>query len=147
MEDSLKSVAQHTLQYAIHHGVQVEVYASSQRELQIEAANKRVETLKEATESGLAVRVVNAGRLGFAYTSDLKPTALREAVDAAMAASDFMPRDEHLRHCRLMTMTWGDTRWKKRSIWHCRPRKSRALLIGVSHRWSAPFMMRKNSRW
>ncbi len=96
MEDSLKSVAQHTLQYAIHHGVQVEVYASSQRELQIEAANQRVETLKEATESGLAVRVVNAGRLGFAYTSDLKPTALREAVDAAMAASDFMPRDEHL---------------------------------------------------
>ncbi len=96
MQDLLKNAGQRALEYAMKYNVQAEVYASSQREMQIEAASHQVATLKEASESGLAVRVLNGGRLGFAYTSDLKPDALHEAVDAAIAVSKFMPVDEHL---------------------------------------------------
>ena len=44
-----------------------------------------MENLKVAQESGVGIRIIRNGCLGFAYTSDLSRTALREAVDAALA--------------------------------------------------------------
>ncbi len=96
MKDMLKSAAYQALNYALKSGAEVEVYAGSHRKLQIEVAQGRVETLKEAAEAGLGIRIVNSGRLGFAYTSDLKPSALRETVDTALQTSGYMSADPHL---------------------------------------------------
>lgn len=96
MEDMVKSASEQALQYAVESGVEAEVYASGQRELKIEVAQKRVENVKEARESGLSVRIINQGRLGFAYTSDLKPSAIKETIEAAIQASAYMPIDVDL---------------------------------------------------
>jgi len=90
------NAADYALKYALKSGVEAEIYACSRRELQIEVAQGQVETLKEAVESGLGIRIINSHRLGFAYTSDLKPQALKEAVDTALQTSGYMPADPHL---------------------------------------------------
>ena len=56
----------------------------------------QVENLKEAVESGLGIRIVNSQRLGFAFTSDLKPQALKAAAQTALETSGYMPADAHL---------------------------------------------------
>ena len=54
-----------------------------------------VETLKEAEEIGLGLRVINKGRLGFAYTSDLSALAVEEVVADAVSISKYTAADEN----------------------------------------------------
>jgi PmbA protein len=96
VQDMLMKAAEQALNYALKPGVEAEVYACSRRELQIEVAQGQVENLKEAVESGLGIRIVNSQRLGFAFTSDLKPQALKAAAQTALETSGYMPADAHL---------------------------------------------------
>lgn len=54
-------------------------------ELVIEVRNGDVENLKIARESGIGIRLINNGHLGFAFTSDLRRDSLRETVRQAIA--------------------------------------------------------------
>lgn len=62
-----------------------EAYAGRSRSLVIEVADQKVETLHQATEIGLGLRVFRQGRMGFAFTTDLSPAGLRAAAEAAAA--------------------------------------------------------------
>lgn len=73
---------------------ETEVYVSHTRELSIEVRNREVETLKEASSSGMGIRVFRQGRMGFAYTSVLTETGVLEAARAAVAASDYTGQDD-----------------------------------------------------
>ncbi|MBO8159230.1 MAG: TldD/PmbA family protein [Thermosyntropha sp.] len=75
--------------------VEAEAFLMHNRELNIEVANGKVETLKQAEEKGLGIRVINNGKLGFVYTSDLSDRALKEAVISAVYISKYMKEDEH----------------------------------------------------
>lgn len=62
-----------------------EAFFDHSEEIVIEVREGEVENLKVAQESGVGIRILRDGCLGFAYTSDLSWPALREAVDAALA--------------------------------------------------------------
>src|SRR5208337_4254825 len=62
-----------------------EAYFERSEDVTIEVRDGVVENLKVAQESGVGIRILRGGCLGFAYTSDRSWTALREAVDAALA--------------------------------------------------------------
>lgn len=66
---------------------QAEAFFSQSDELVIEVRDGEVENLKLACESGIGIRVISSGRLGFAYTSDLSRDSIREAVEQALANS------------------------------------------------------------
>ncbi|NLL19181.1 MAG: TldD/PmbA family protein [Clostridia bacterium] len=67
---------------------QAEVYISKGKELTIEVSKGQVETLKNAEEHGLGIRVFVDQKMGYAYTSDFSPTALTTAVERAIANAD-----------------------------------------------------------
>ena len=62
-----------------------EAYFERSEDLTIEVRDGVVENLKVAQESGVGIRIIRSGCLGFAYTSDRSWPALREAVGAALA--------------------------------------------------------------
>ena len=50
---------------------QAEAFYDSERELSIEVREGQVENLKVAKDAGLGIRVIQNGRLGYAYTTEL----------------------------------------------------------------------------
>ncbi|MCL6610087.1 MAG: TldD/PmbA family protein [Peptococcaceae bacterium] len=81
----MKSLGSLALDSARRKGADMaEVYLSNNRELFIEVRDGRVETMKLAGERGLGLRLMKGNRVGFAYTSDLNPESVREAVDQAL---------------------------------------------------------------
>lgn len=87
MEAFFSQVGERALQIARSRGITGEVFIMKGRELSIEVRDGEVETLKQAEESGMGIRVIDQGRLGFAFTTDLSPHAAERAVaDAARQA-------------------------------------------------------------
>jgi PmbA protein len=88
MED-YGNLAKNLVEEALAKGAhQAEVYISKGKELTIEVSRGQVETLKNAEEHGLGIRVFVDQKLGYAYTSDLSPAALTTAVERAIANAD-----------------------------------------------------------
>ncbi len=65
------------------------------KELSVEVNNGQVDTLKQAEDMGLGVRVIRAGSLGFAYTSDLSDKAISSVVDDAIDIARYTTSDEN----------------------------------------------------
>jgi PmbA protein len=63
----------------------VEAYAELTTETSVSAFQGEVERLTSASSSGVGVRVVSDGRLGYAYTADLTDAGLRECLAEARA--------------------------------------------------------------
>lgn len=95
MEQILKSIAEKSLEEAHHRGVEAEAFLMHAKELSIEIVDGQVETLKQADETGLGVRVIKNGRTGFVFTSDLSEQAVRDAVQDAINISVFTTPDEY----------------------------------------------------
>lgn len=93
MEELLKQAGEKALITARKKGIEAEAFLLYNRELSIDVNDGRVETLKEAEEIGLGVRVFNQGRLGFAYSSDLSGRAVEELVQDAINISQYTPTD------------------------------------------------------
>ena len=66
-------------------GEGVEAYAELTTETSVSAFQGEVERLTSASSSGVGVRVVADGRLGYAYTADLRDQGLRECLAEARA--------------------------------------------------------------
>jgi PmbA protein len=66
-------------------GEGVEAYAELTTETTVSAFQGEVERLTSASSSGVGVRVVQDGRLGYAYTADLSDAGLRECLAEARA--------------------------------------------------------------
>ena len=86
-------------------GVQLEVFGSHQRELTLKAHNGQLEEVKQAQRGGIGLRLVENGRVGYAYTEDLTPQhldwALEEARQNAALQSEtggFLPKGRALGH-------------------------------------------------
>lgn len=94
-EKILITAGEMALEAARKKAVQAEVFLLYNKELSIELRDAQVETLKEAEQIGMGVRVLNNGRMGFAYSSDLTHRAIFEVVDQAVRISDCMMADEY----------------------------------------------------
>ena len=61
-----------------------EIYWERKKKLKIETSDEKVENLSTSTESGLSLRVLKDGKVGFSYTSDLKQETLSKLVSDAV---------------------------------------------------------------
>ncbi len=93
MEATLRSAGEQALNELRIKGIDGEAFLLSNRELSIEVSGGQIETLKEAEQIGLGLRVFNQGRMGFAYSSDLSSGAIRELVRDAVSISAYTTAD------------------------------------------------------
>ncbi|HWP95925.1 MAG TPA: TldD/PmbA family protein [Syntrophomonadaceae bacterium] len=89
METYFRNIGEKVMQTARRVGVEAEAFLISGRELSIEVRDGKVETLKQAEEQGLGVRIISHQRSGFAYTSDLSPAVVKATVADAVNMSRF----------------------------------------------------------
>lgn len=83
---SLKKAAERAVERAKKLGArQADAWAESSRESSVRVRDGEVEDLQQATSRGLGVRVIAAGRLGFAYGSDLERAGVDALVERALA--------------------------------------------------------------
>ncbi|NLO21565.1 MAG: TldD/PmbA family protein [Syntrophomonadaceae bacterium] len=95
MEQTLGQVGAKALNEALRSGAEAEAFLMQGKELSIEVVKGQVETLKQAEEIGLGIRVLKQGRTGFAFTSDLSSSAVKQAVEDAIKISVLATPDEH----------------------------------------------------
>lgn len=82
----LRDLATRVVELARKRGVkEAEAFCERSREASATVRNGEIEELSEASSKGLGLRVVSAGRLGFASTTDFEPAALERLVDRALA--------------------------------------------------------------
>jgi PmbA protein len=93
LQEPLTRLGQQLLEQASRLGVDAEVFLLHNRELSIEVVDGQVDTLKEAEEMGLGLRVIKNGRLGFAFTSDLSPKALQDVLQDAVRICNYTSPD------------------------------------------------------
>ena len=74
-------------------GEGVEAYAEQTTRTEINAFEGEIERLTSASSTGVGVRVVRDGRLGYAYTADLSDNGLRQCLDEARANLDVSTED------------------------------------------------------
>lgn len=94
MEEILRIAGEQALNAVRKKGMEGEAFLLYDRELSIELCGGQVETLKEAEQMGLGLRVFNQGRMGFAYSSDLSLGAIEEVVRDAVSISAYTAADE-----------------------------------------------------
>jgi PmbA protein len=88
MQSQLTQMAAQVVNKAQQMGAAMsEAYLINSKELTIEVREQGVENLKLAEERGLGLRVFKEGRMGFAYSADLRPEAIEEVVREALANS------------------------------------------------------------
>ena len=73
---------------------QVEAYVSHQREFEVKAYMGAAETVSSAEPRGAGVRVLDAGKVGFAYTTDLTESGLGKVVGQARDNARYATPDE-----------------------------------------------------
>jgi PmbA protein len=74
-------------------GEGVEAYAEQTTRTEINAFEGEVERLTSASSTGVGVRVVRDGRLGYAYTADLREDGLRQCLAEARANLEVSTED------------------------------------------------------
>ncbi|ACX51808.1 peptidase U62 modulator of DNA gyrase [Ammonifex degensii KC4] len=74
---------------------EIEAFAVAGTTLQIEVRHGQVETLEQAQETGLGVRVLKGKRFGFAFGTDLSPQGVKETVERAVAACQLAAPDPY----------------------------------------------------
>jgi PmbA protein len=74
-------------------GEGVEAYAQQATRTEVNAFNGEVERLTSASSSGVGVRVVRDGRLGYAYTADLSDQGLAQCLAEARANLEVSTED------------------------------------------------------
>ena len=95
-QDSLMPLALRVLEQASRQKkAQVEVYASRQKTFLCEVREGRIETLRQAVEQGLALRVIHEGRLGFAWSTDMTDQGLQQAVEQAWDNAAYTAPDQN----------------------------------------------------
>jgi PmbA protein len=75
-------------------GEQVEVYANRGTETEVRVYDGEVESLSSATSAGVGIRVVAAGRQGFAYAGSLDEDIVAETLAEARDNAGFASPDE-----------------------------------------------------
>ena len=81
-EDLVRAVIEESKK---HNVVLAEAFFHSERELSIEVRDGQVENLKVAKDAGLGIRVIQNGRLGYAYTTELTWGTLANTLETALA--------------------------------------------------------------
>lgn len=71
-----------------------EVYISAGRNLSVNILNKEIETIEEADYSGVGVRVLVGGAIGFSYSNSMELKALENTIEMAIRFARLTTPDE-----------------------------------------------------
>ena len=77
-------------------GEQVEAYVSRRSDTDVVIYGGEIESLSSSTSEGVGIRVVTAGKQGFAYAGSLDPSVVEETLAEARDNAEFGTPDEHL---------------------------------------------------
>jgi PmbA protein len=94
MTDYLE-LAQDVVRRAAARGVEAEAIVMDEQETMIRVDRGQVEQLSQSGSKGLGVRVIDGGRVGYAYTSDLAAASIEETWQAAVELARVATSDEH----------------------------------------------------
>ncbi len=83
-----------------------EVYLRSAHEVSVDVRNGAIETVKEASSSGLGIRIFTGRKMGFASSNDLAPASLDRAVEKAVSFARIMVEDK----ANVLPEATGETR-------------------------------------
>lgn len=75
-------------------GIEVEVYITKEKETSIKVNRGEVTELSQAGSGGMGVRVIDNGRMGYAYTSDLSDDAIAQTWRTARELARIATTDE-----------------------------------------------------
>lgn len=95
MKDELLKVGRWAIEQARSQGVEAEAFLLHSEDLTIEVRDGQVDTLKQAEEIGIGVRVFQGNRMGFSFTTALNQPAIREAIERAVAGARYTADDEY----------------------------------------------------
>ncbi len=73
-----------------------EMFALVKEGLKIEKKDGRLETFQPYQEEGIALRVINRGALGFAYTADLSPETILKTAHQALEMANLLESEPQL---------------------------------------------------
>lgn len=90
----MQRVAQSILDLADRPGQEIEVYATKQKSMRVEVSDGEIETLREAQQTGVGIRIIDGGRLGLAFTTSLDRESLEETIRLAEANAQSATPDE-----------------------------------------------------
>src|SRR5262245_2378160 len=91
-----KSIAQKMVEEAKRAGAaQAEAYVQDGRQVQVTVTSGHVDVLREAHTRGGGLRVFVDQKLGFVYSSDFRPDAIRDLAKRAVTLAKFGLADEH----------------------------------------------------
>lgn len=76
------------LERAAQLGVDLEVLATSERELRVEARDGKSSDIGMSSSGGLGLRVIKGGRTGYAWTEELSDEALQWTLDEAVGNAE-----------------------------------------------------------
>lgn len=94
-EDKCLQIAVRTVEEAQKMGAQLsEAYISSSQQLFIDVRNQEVETMKMTEETGLGLRIIKDGRMGFVFTTELHKDSIHRIIEQALANSRKTAEDE-----------------------------------------------------
>ena len=71
-----------------------EVYLETARNLSIQVQDGEIETIEEASSTGVGFRVIVGGKLGFSYCNDLNDSALEDTLKRAIAFEKLTTADD-----------------------------------------------------
>ena len=71
-----------------------EVYLETARNLSIQVQDGEIETIEEASSTGVGFRVIVGGKLGFSYCNDLNDSALEDTLKRAIAFAKLTTADD-----------------------------------------------------
>ena len=75
-------------------GYEYEVYLERKRKTTIESSDEKLENLIRSQEIGIGIRVFKDKSMGFAYTTDLEESSVKECARIAMQVCQLTPKDE-----------------------------------------------------
>ena len=80
---------------AVERGVEAEAFVNVGQNTSVEVDRGEVEKLSQAGSKGLGVRVIRAGKMGYAYTSDFGASSIEKTIEAAVTLADVADGDEY----------------------------------------------------
>jgi PmbA protein len=89
------NIAETVIEQVKANEVDAEVYILSGKNTTIQVARGEVEKLSYAGSKGMGIRVINNGKMGYAYTSDFSPESARRATQNALALAEAADPDQH----------------------------------------------------
>ncbi|ADC89204.1 peptidase U62 modulator of DNA gyrase [Thermocrinis albus DSM 14484] len=102
--ENLKSIVEEVLggQY------DYEIFYQSIGQTLIETSNLQLENLSRSEEKGVGIRVFRKGKMGFAYTTDMSSSAVKECALRAKEACEITEEEHGEPYCSTLQIEWEE---------------------------------------